>query len=143
MEDKIIKEKVFTQSIDKVWNAITQAGEISKWFIHADIKLEVGYHYTFTATEEHGSTQIKGSVLEIDPYTFKYTWEVAGTGMSTTVTWTLEEVAEGTKLILIHAGIAKFGDQAAEMMGHFDKGWDACLNILPLYLNDEQTEPAH
>lgn len=143
MEDKIIKEKVYSQSIDKVWLAITRAEEISKWFIHADFKAEKGYNYTFTATEEHGSTQIQGTVLEADPYTLKYTWKMADAPVHTTVTWTLEEEGEGTKLTLIHSGIAQLGEKAAEAMGHFDKGWDACLEVLPQYLNDEETAPAH
>ena len=143
MKDKIVKERQFNQPIGKVWNAITQADQISKWFINADFKMEKGYHYTFTATEEHGSTQIKGEVLEIDPYTLKYTWEVEGTGMHTTVSWMLEEEDGKTKLTLVHSGISQFGEQGVEMMGHFDKGWEACLELLPKYLNNEATEPAH
>ncbi len=145
MTDQLIKEKVFQHSIDRVWKAITQAEEISRWFIHADFKAEPGYAYTFTATEEHGGTQIKGKVIEANPYTLKYTWRVGDTPIETTVTWTLEKQDENkTKLTLVHAGIAQFpGESAMEMLGHFDKGWDACLSVLPNYLNSEVTEPAH
>ncbi len=143
MKDEIVKERHYNQSIDKVWNAITKAEEISKWFISADFKLEKGYQYTLTATEAHGGTQIKGEVLEVDPYTLKYTWDVEGTGMHTIVSWMLEEENGKTKLTLVHSGIAQFGEQGVEMMGHFDKGWEACLQVLPNYLENEATEPAH
>jgi uncharacterized protein YndB with AHSA1/START domain len=145
MTDQIIKEKVFNHPIERVWKAITKAEEISQWFIHADFKAEKGYAYTFTATEEHGSTQIKGKVLEADPYTLKYTWNVGEAPVETTVTWTLESQGNNqTRLTLVHDGIDKFeGESAVEMFGHFEKGWEACLSVLPEYLNNENTKPAH
>ena len=56
MTDSLKKERIFQQPIEKVWKAISRGEEISKWFIHADFKPQVGYEYTFTPTEEHGST---------------------------------------------------------------------------------------
>ncbi|MEQ8520491.1 MAG: SRPBCC domain-containing protein [Cytophagales bacterium] len=143
MKDQIVKEKLFNHSIDKVWKAITEAEQISKWFIHADFKAEAGYQYTLTATEEHGSTKVKGRVLEANPYTLKYTWGSGESAIETIVTWTLKQEGSQTKLILVHSGISKHGEAAEEVMGHFDMGWDACLSVLPNYLKDGQTEPAH
>ncbi|WP_089356673.1 SRPBCC family protein [Ekhidna lutea] len=144
MKDVLRKEKTFTHSIDKVWNAISVGEEISKWFIQADFKPEIGYEYTFTAAEEHGGTQIKGKVLEASPYTLKYTWRVGDTEVDTTVLWTLEEADGGTKLTLEHSDISNYPAEAAtEMLGHFDKGWDACITGLIQYLKDEISEPAH
>ena len=54
MKDVIKKEHVFNHPIDKVWDAISRAEEISIWFIKADFKAEKGYQYTFTASEEKG-----------------------------------------------------------------------------------------
>jgi len=144
MEDQIVKEFTFNHKIDKVWKAISNSSEISKWFIDADFKAEVGYEYVFTATEEHGKTQIKGKVLEAVPYTLKYSWLVAESSVETYVSWNLEEVDGGTKLTLVHSGISQLGGQSAiEAFQHFNAGWDACLAILPKYLNDEETQPAH
>lgn len=142
MKDIIVKERTFDQPINKVWQAITKGDQISKWFIHADFKAEVGYNYTFTATEEHGSTKVTGKVLEADPYTLKYTWS-SGSPIETMVTWTLKEYEGKTILSLTHSGIATLGDAAEEAMGHFDRGWEACLSILPDYLKYGNTEPAH
>ncbi|MEQ8925064.1 MAG: SRPBCC domain-containing protein, partial [Fulvivirga sp.] len=64
MNDVLTKEREFNHPIDRVWKAITEASEISKWFIHADFKAEVGFEYEFTATEEHGCTKVRGKVLE-------------------------------------------------------------------------------
>ena len=49
MKDVISKAVIFNHSIDKVWNAISKAEEISTWFIPADFKAEKGYQYTFTS----------------------------------------------------------------------------------------------
>ncbi len=144
MKDSILKEKVFTQPIDKVWRAITVAEEISEWFIKADFKAEVGYNYTFTASEEHGCTVVKGEVLEATPYTLKYTWTVADSDIKTVVEWTLNEEQGATKLTLVHSEISNYdGETALEMIGHFSKGWDACILGLDQFVKNEIEEPAH
>ncbi|MEO9870258.1 SRPBCC family protein [Ekhidna sp.] len=144
MKDSIQKEKVFGHSIDKVWKAISVGEEISKWFISADFKPEVGYEYTFTASEEHGCTVVKGKILEASPYILKYSWKVEGAPVETTVQWTLEKQSNGTKLTLEHYGISKFeGETAVEMFNHFSAGWDACMEGLTKYFNEEIAQPAH
>jgi len=144
MKDVIVKEKTFDQPIDVVWKAISEGAEISRWFIQADFKPEPGYRYTFTAKEEHGSTVIKGTVLEADPYTLKYTWNVGDAPVETTVIWNLEKLGNQTQLKLEHTGISKFGGETAiEMFGHFEKGWNACISGLTNYLLNEDSEPVH
>ncbi len=144
MKDVLTKEKVFNHGIDKVWRAISRGEEISKWFIQADFKPEVGYEYTFTATEEHGGTKISGTVLEATPYNLKYTWRVGDTPVETIVSWHLEDEGGQTKLTLEHSGISKFGEETAiEMFEHFNQGWDACFTTLKSYVNNEETAPAH
>lgn len=144
MKDILVKEKSFNHPIDKIWTAITEGSEISKWFINADFKPEVGYQYTFTASEEHGCTVVKGKILDVTPYTLKYTWKVEGAPVETTVLWTLEKEENGTKLTLEHSGISKFeGETAVEMFNHFSGGWDACIEGLTKYVKDEIQQPAH
>jgi len=138
MKDVISKEHVFDHSIEKVWNAISKAEEISTWFIQADFKAETGYRYTFTADEEHGCTQITGVVKEADPYTLVYTWIVQNTNTETTVKWQLNVVAGKTKLYLEHSGISDYpGDSAVQMFTSFDAGWDNCVSELSKYLIQE------
>ena len=138
MTDVIKKEHVFPHSIDKVWNAISKAEEISTWFIKADFKAEEGYQYTFNAGEEHGCTQITGEVKAASPYTLIYTWIVQNTDTETTVKWELEEAPEGTKLCLEHSGISQYpGESAVSFFTSFDGGWDNCINELTSYLSKE------
>lgn len=138
MTDSIKKEVVFKQPIDKVWNAISKAEEISTWFIPADFKAEKGYKYTFTSPpNEKGCTVISGEVINASPYLLIYTWIVADTKTETTVKWELTSTAEGTKLNLEHSGISNYaGETAVAMFESFNGGWDNCISGLTGYLKE-------
>lgn len=138
MKSIITKEVQFSHSIDKVWNAITKAEEISTWFIKADFKAEPGYQYTFTSPpNEKGCTVISGEVKQSSPYTLIYTWVVGDTNVETTVKWELESTESGTKLYLEHSGISNYaGDTAIAMFESFNGGWDNCIEGLTSYLKD-------
>lgn len=138
MNDSIVKEHEFNQPIDKVWNAISKQDEISKWFIKADFKAEVGYAYTFTSSEEQGCVPITGTIKEANPYTLIYTWIVADTAVETTVKWVLEKTNKGTKLFLEHSGISGYpGDSAVTMFNSFNGGWTNCVTQLEEYVQQE------
>jgi len=130
--DKIVKTHYFPHPIAKVWKAISDAEEISKWFILADFKAEVRYNYTFT----HDQTKITGEVLLVNPvYDLIYTWIVKGTGVETTVSWKLEEKENGTFLTLEHTGISGYpGETAVTMFENFQGGWNTCLHNLDEFL---------
>ncbi len=133
MKDIIRKEHQYQADIADVWNAISHAEEISAWFIEADFKAEVGYHYTFT----HENTVINGKVLEVDPvYNLVYTWEIKGTGVETTVKWQLEENERGTLLRLEHSGISNYPTEEMidKMFNSFSGGWDSCITSLAKHL---------
>lgn len=135
MKDLISKEKMFDHSIDKVWKAISEADEISAWFLKADFKPEVGFKYTFTAPEEQNCVPISGEVKEADPYTLVYTWKVENTDVETLVKWVLEAVGDQTKLTLEHSGISNYsGETAVKMFNSFNGGWDNCVSGLDKYL---------
>ena len=122
MNTTITKERIFNSPIDKVWDAITKAEQISNWFMKADFKAEAGYNYVFNSSEENCS-QIIGEVLKADPYTLVYTWIVKDTPGTTTVAWHLEDLGNSTKLYLEHSGIENYeGDTAIKMFESFDGG---------------------
>ncbi len=133
MEKQIIEmEHLYAHAIQDVWNAISRAEEISKWFIQADFEPRVGYDYTFT----HESSIIKGTVMQVDPpRLLVYSWKVSG--VETTVTWQLEEADEGTRLRLVHSGIEKHGEHAAKMLASFTGGWEHCISELEEYLTPQ------
>ncbi|XOV94890.1 MAG: SRPBCC domain-containing protein [Bacteroidota bacterium] len=135
MNDIIKKEQEYDFPMKEVWKAISQAEEISAWFIQADFKAEKGYQYTFT----HEDTKIRGTVLEASPFhTLVYTWIVGDTGVETTVTWNLEEQNGKTLLKLEHSGISNYptSELATNMFTSFNTGWTSCIENLLKYLND-------
>ena len=137
MKDVITKEALFNHPINKVWNAISKAEEISTWFIKANFKPEKGYQYTFTASEEKGCITINGEIKHANPYTLVYTWIVENTNVETTVKWELETTENGTKLYLEHSGISNYaGETAVAMFNSFNGGWDNCITELTTYLKD-------
>ncbi|MBL4624266.1 MAG: SRPBCC domain-containing protein [Flavobacteriales bacterium] len=137
MKDTITKEEIINHPVDKVWNAISKAEEISTWFIQANFEAKVGMPYTFTASEEQGCITITGEVKEAKPYTLVYTWIVQDTNIETTVKWVLEADGNTTKLYLEHSGISNFtGESAIKMFESFNEGWVDCLNKLQSYLGN-------
>ncbi|MEM6829684.1 MAG: SRPBCC domain-containing protein [Bacteroidota bacterium] len=144
MKDAITKEKMYPHPIEKVWKAISEAAELSAWFVQADFKAEVGYHYTFKALGEEVCPSITGEVKEATPYTLIYTWVAGDTEVETLVKWVLEEVDGKTKLKLEHSGISAYdGDTAVKMFESFNGGWDNCIAELNNYLMHELHEARH
>ncbi|MFT7614388.1 MAG: hypothetical protein ACI9J3_003370 [Parvicellaceae bacterium] len=138
MKDSIIKEAMFNHPIETVWKAISQANEISTWFIQADFKPEKGYKYTFTASEEKGCLTITGEVLEASPYVLTYTWVVQDSDTITTVKWLLAPKDGQTSLQLEHSGISDYpGESAVAFFESFNGGWDDCVSQLSKYLIKE------
>lgn len=135
MNDVILKQKQYNHPIERVWKAISDAREISTWFIQADFKSEVGYEYTFT----HEKSVITGKILEVSPVTkLVYTWVVKGTEAVTTVAWSLEQNQEGTLVTIEHSGISNYpGETAVKMFESFDGGWDGCMKQLNEFLQNE------
>lgn len=137
MKDVIKKQHQYPFEISDVWNAISNADEISEWFIKADFKAQVGYNYTFT----HETAKIIGKVLEVDPvYNLVYTWEVSGTGVETTVKWQLEQNDQGTLLTVEHIGISGYPteEMVHQMFANFSKGWGSCITRLDTYLKESK-----
>lgn len=138
MQDTIQREHVFNHPIQQVWKAISDAEQISAWFIQANFKPEKGYQYTFTHTDEStgNCTNITGEVLEASPvHKLVYTWVVPGTGVDTTVSWQLKETDTGTHLLLEHSGISQYpAETAVKMFDSFSGGWDNCIVELTQYL---------
>ncbi len=137
MNDSITKERVLNHSIDNVWRAISNAEELSTWFVRANFKAEVGYQYTFDSLDEtEDCSTIIGEVLSASPYVLSYTWIVKTLPeTTTTVTWRLEAVEGGTKLHLEHSGISNYaGDTAVTWFNNFNGGWNNCIEGLHNYL---------
>jgi len=132
MSKRIERTIHYPHPIDRVWHAISDAAQISEWFIAADFRAEVGFHYTFT----HESTIVRGEVLEVDPpRLLVYTWVVGDNPARTTVRWRLQATNAGTELHLEHWGFEQDPASAVAMFEASTKGWEAVTAELATYLD--------
>lgn len=86
----------FTNSIEKVWDALTDSDMLAKWIWNNDFKAVVGQKFQFrTEPNEWWDGIVNGEVLEVkEPYKLSYTWISAGE--TTIITWTLKNGPNGT-----------------------------------------------
>jgi uncharacterized protein YndB with AHSA1/START domain len=115
---------------ERVWAALTSGEALSAWFMPTDFKPAVGHRFTFRARPFQ--------VLELDPPT-RMVWSWAGGNIDTTVTFTLEQTAGGTRLRMRQVGFDGLGGQLTRRI--LAGGYPRILGQrLPAYL-DQATPP--
>ena len=118
--------RTYPTDVEDLWDALTDAERIPRWFLPITGDLKVGGSYRFEGNA--------GGVVEEcePPRRFRVTW-----GMGDQVTWvtvTLEPDGDGTRLELEHLGAvpaelwAVFGPSATGM------GWDGGLHGLDRHI---------
>jgi uncharacterized protein YndB with AHSA1/START domain len=111
--------QVYATDIDDLWQVVTTAERIPRWFLPISGELKEGGHYQF---ENHAG----GTVTRCDkPYGFAATWEYGGEVSWIEVRLTAEQ--GGTRLELEHVAHVKdeFWDQFGP--GATGVGWDSGL----------------
>lgn len=136
MSDSTIVKTIFLKAdAETVWAFLTDKDKLGEWFHPADSDLAAGGDYVLRGQADDGSEARKcwGSVLEStrpEKLVYTFTIEPLG-GAMTTVTWLLQEVQGGTRLMLQHEGVdAAAGDMALPLLMALDTGWDAHLGRL-------------
>ena len=122
----INKSCFFAAPRETVWAFLTEKDKLAQWFHPAKADLVEGEAYTLIH-KDTGEKVLWGNVIKMDkPSTLIYSFTFgAFNGAMTTVTWTLEEVAGGTRLSLKHEGISEAaGEAAMGLLMALDKGWD-------------------
>jgi uncharacterized protein YndB with AHSA1/START domain len=110
---------------EKVWRALTDRRAISEWLMENDFEPRLGHRFNFRTTPRPGFDGIvhcEVTALE-EPRLLSFSWR--GGPLDTQVTWTLEPIAGGTRLILEHSGFRGVrGFLISRMMG---SGWGRML----------------
>ncbi|MEP3047480.1 MAG: SRPBCC domain-containing protein [Roseibium sp.] len=112
---------------DVVWSFLTEKDKLARWFHPAEENLTEGADYTLLNQNGDMTRICWGTVLEMRPFdSLVYTFTVKPLeGAMTTVRWSLEKAAGGTRLTLQHEGIEQAAGEAAFMMlSALDAGWD-------------------
>lgn len=125
-----LSKSVFIKaSRETVWSFLTDKDKIGLWYHPTQSDLEDGEEYALLNEAEDGSmkTLVWGRVLEMKPpSTLRTTFCIEPfAGGETNLTWSLHEVAGGTKVSLEHEGIAEVaGPVALQLLSALDEGWD-------------------
>jgi uncharacterized protein YndB with AHSA1/START domain len=126
MSTSIVMERDLPHDISKVWRAITESHLLADWLMANDFKAEVGHRFTFRHKPmPHWNGVTDCEVTEVAPMErLAYTWCSSGAeaanGVKTTVTWTLEPAASGTRLRMEQSGFRPDQERA---QGGAGIGW--------------------
>jgi uncharacterized protein YndB with AHSA1/START domain len=138
-------EVVYPHPPERVWHALTDPHAIQQWLMDNTFEPRVGHHFQFRTAPRPGFNGIVDcEVTEVDPpRKLAYTWRGGWVGKPTLVTYTLEPVAEGTRLHLAHTGFEGVRGFALSML--LGSGWKTNIlrRSLPRVLDDlTQVVPA-
>lgn len=136
MSDTTLRKSIYLKATpEQVWEYLTDPDKLAIWFHKPKTPLTKG-EYAMYGTES-GDKLMWGDVLISEPFTkLEYTFTITPMGDATsTVTWTLDEVAGGTRLGLVHAGLP-VGEEAFGLTLALDKGWDEHLGRMRGSLHD-------
>lgn len=155
-EASVIDEGTFTvrrtisiaAPIEKVWAAVTEPAQISRWFgrvvLHGAGAGAVG---TMTF-DDYGAIPLRVEAMQ-EPRMVSYRWnnddalgalpDTFDEATSTTFTFTLEPVADGTRLTVVETGFGITSDPAENMASHAE-GWTLELDKLVALVEREARE---
>ncbi len=120
---------------ERVWRALTDPAELSAWFqVKIEGPIAPGSHVWMVAQHKgHAGTRFQVWFVEMDPpRRFVWQWHPGAVDPSvdysreprTTVTFTLEPIAGGTRLSVAETGFDEISlERRAKVYGDNDKGW--------------------
>jgi len=137
-ESRIEHEAVYPHPRERVWRALTESDVLTAWLMDNDLE-DANVAETFEFQGEpvpllwDGTVQCEILAVE-PPERLEISWNGGGMNPETTVTWRLEEVNEGTKLVFTHEGLD--GLRGLLMKSGLRGGWQTMYEqTLPAVLN--------
>ena len=125
MTDTVLRKSIYLNATpDQVWDYLTEPDKLALWFHKPKVALAQGDAYAMYGTTS-GDKLMWGDVVVANPHDYlEYTFTIVPMGDATsTVKWTLEDVAGGTRLSLVHEGLPA-GEEAFGLTLALDKGWE-------------------
>ncbi len=125
---RIVKTVFLKATPETVWSYLTEADKLGRWFHRAEADLTDGETYRLLSDDpkKREKPLIWGAVVSMDKPR-KLVWTFTHDhlqGVETEVIWTLETVAGGTVLTLVHDGFDRAPADLLEMLTGHDAGWD-------------------
>ena len=137
MHKPLVVERAYKASPDKVWQAITDVGQMRQWYFDLDdFKPEIGFKFKFAGESDCAEYMHLCEVTEVEPGSkITYSWSYEGQPGISYVTWELFPDDGGTLLVLTHKGLESFPDHKDFTRESFTGGWTYFLNeALPKFL---------
>lgn len=135
MSDRTIDlTRTIDASLSTVFSALTDAGELVRWFPSAaesDPRTGGAFSYRFEFDDASRNHVYAGEYHDVSAERISYPWQ-GGLG-ETRVEVTLRPAGEGTEARLVHTGWGA-GDDWAESQAMHEQGWGFFLDNLKGYL---------
>jgi uncharacterized protein YndB with AHSA1/START domain len=141
MTRPIVMERVFPYPPERLWRALTDSSAIAGWLMENDFEPILHHEFTFRTKPAPGFDGIVHCrVIEIDePHRLAYTW--GSGGHHTVVTWTLEPVADGTRLSMEHSGFQGIGGFFTRLF--LSGGWKRIVHVRLAANLEGRSVPCH
>jgi uncharacterized protein YndB with AHSA1/START domain len=139
-DEPIVVEQTFNSSIESVWYAITEIGQMRKWYFEniPAFKPEIGFETQFNVQSNERNFLHKWKVTEVQPLRMiKYSWEFKEYPGKSTATFELLRQDNLTKLKLTVDVLEDFPENIPEFKRESCiAGWEYFINNrLKDYLN--------
>jgi len=140
VEDSIVRETVVAAPVQRVWEVLTQAEYVGRWFgaDKAELDLRPGGSFVMTWAE-HGVGLARVERVEEPtpsrPGLFSFRWAVEPgveptPGEETLVEFTLAEKGDGTLLKVVESGFSKLDRPAEKQEWHRERNVDGWRQVL-------------
>jgi uncharacterized protein YndB with AHSA1/START domain len=149
--DRIEKDVLIAAPVERVWELITRAEHVGRWFgdVGAEIDLRPGGRLTLS-WREHGTFYGRVETVE-PPHRFAYRWlskiesRAEPTPANSTLTeFTLAAEDDGTRVVVVETGFDALEVDASERTALFTShsgGWVAELHDLVTYADGVPATP--
>jgi uncharacterized protein YndB with AHSA1/START domain len=135
VEDSIVRETVVAAPVDRVWEVLTRAEYLPRWFgaEKAEIDLRPGGSLVMTWAE-HGVGRCRVERVE-EPSLFSFHWSVETDtepvpGEQTLVEFTLTPDDGGTRLRVVESGFTTLDRPAEKQEWHRERNVDGWRQVL-------------
>jgi len=134
----IVEELTIAATPGRVWGALTKPDEIVQWWAYeARVQPEVGSLGEFRFRPPAGVLQFEVAELDQDEKVSWISRQAPPHWAGTSVTWQLEPVPNGTKVVFTHEGFVKKDEAYEQTRGN----WDYFLASLKSYLETGKGTP--
>jgi uncharacterized protein YndB with AHSA1/START domain len=139
--EPLVIEKTLNAPAPRVWKAITDAGQMKRWYFDIpDFRPEVGFEFEFTVEHEGKVYTHLCKVNEADfNKKLSYSWRYSEYPGDSEVTFELFTEGDKTRLKLTHKGLHTFPSDNPDFgVASFTAGWNEIIGkSLPEYLEKE------